>query len=645
MTQALSQNGFKGPSARKERWHSDVQVQRKRSRAVAPNEPTASLIIPVRNEARNIDSVLDQIPEDVDEIILVDGNSTDATLITVRSYYPDIRVVPEEGVGKGNALRTGFCAATGDIIVMTDADGSMAPQEIRHYLHFLRNGYDSVKGSRFIVGGGSLDITAFRGRGNRFLLGVFNILYDTTLTDLCYGFWAFHFAVSASGFEIEAEMTVRAMQAGLRTAEVPRLEMPRRTGKSNLHAIRDDIRVLKIVMQHKQTGKWRRLVQALPNDRSSTAYASDAMSTRLITEDDLPVGRTEIELSAPPKRLVIAEPSTGPRKILALVRMHTYPLGIVILDGHVDRSWATHAPTVWSQMRDEVDAHLATDVVPPVDAADLYSRATHPVIRCRRRRAKVLSSAPHITVVVVATRTHAVRLRTCLYALLNLKYPRYDVVVVDSDRGTAETAELVARFPESVRHVRVYDRGLAKAYHRGLAETRDEIVAFVDDDVIVDRHWLTGIAEGFVAAPRVGCVTGPILPDQLETPAQLQCERHGLLDNEFRLRIFDPVGQPPEHPQLAISDERVGSRANMAFDLTILRGLGGFDAAIGAETPSRSGDDLAWIFRAVRGHRVVYQPAAIVWHRCRGNMAAPRDAVADTTSPTVQCAQPLGDYR
>ncbi|AGB25969.1 glycosyl transferase [Mycobacterium sp. JS623] len=265
MTQTLSQNGFK--SSRKERWHNDDQVKGKRSRAVAKIEPTVSLIIPVRNEARNIGFVLEQIPDEVNEIILVDGNSTDATLITARSYRPDVRVVAEVGVGKGSALRTGFWAATGDIIVMMDADGSMAPQEIRHFLHFLRNGYDFVKGSRFIVGGGSLDITPFRRLGNRFLLGVFNALYGTTLTDLCYGFCAFHrryldhLALSASGFEIEAEMTVRAMQAGLRIAEVPSLEMPRRAGKSNLHAIRDGMRVLKTVVRHRQAGKSRRLIQ------------------------------------------------------------------------------------------------------------------------------------------------------------------------------------------------------------------------------------------------------------------------------------------------------------------------------------------------------------------------------------------------
>ncbi|MEE2059666.1 glycosyltransferase family 2 protein [Rhodococcus artemisiae] len=237
--------------------------------AVPTQTPTVSLIIPVRNEGRNIAWVLEQIADEISEIILVDGNSTDSTLITANSCRPDIKVVPQEGTGKGSALRTGFLAATGDIIVMMDADGSMAPQEIRHYLHFLNNGYDFVKGSRFIVGGGSLDITPFRRLGNRFLLTVFNTLYDAELTDLCYGFCAFHrrylelLSLSASGFEIEAEMVVHAMQGGLRVVEVPSLEMPRRSGKSNLHAVRDGIRVLRTVLRGHKSGMSGYLAQAL----------------------------------------------------------------------------------------------------------------------------------------------------------------------------------------------------------------------------------------------------------------------------------------------------------------------------------------------------------------------------------------------
>jgi glycosyltransferase involved in cell wall biosynthesis len=248
-------------------------------------DPTVSLVIPVRNEARNIAWVLEQVADEATEIIIVDGDSTDVTIITARRSRPDIRVVPQQGPGKGSALRTGFLAATGDIIVMMDADGSMSPSEIPHYVHFLANGYDFVKGSRFISGGSSLDITWFRRLGNRFLLGVFNSLYHAHLTDLCYGFCAFdrryldHLHLSATGFEIEAEMTVRAMQAGLRIAEVPSVELPRRSGVSNLHAIRDGIRVLRTVLRHHRSGVSGHLYQAARHAAGRPAVGMSAEVT------------------------------------------------------------------------------------------------------------------------------------------------------------------------------------------------------------------------------------------------------------------------------------------------------------------------------------------------------------------------------
>ena len=254
-----------------------------RPRRSTTANPTVSLVIPVRNEARNIGWVLEQVADVVTEIILVDGDSTDVTLVTARAYRPDVRIVPQRGTGKGSALRTGFHAATGDIIVMMDADGSMSPQEISHYMHFLTNGYDFVKGSRFISGGGSLDITWFRRLGNWFLLTVFNTVYDAHLTDLCYGFCAFdrryleHLRLSATGFEIEAEMTVRAMQAGLRIAEVPSVELPRRSGVSNLHAIRDGIRVLRTVLRHHGAGVSGHLYQAMRQAAGRTAAVPSAV--------------------------------------------------------------------------------------------------------------------------------------------------------------------------------------------------------------------------------------------------------------------------------------------------------------------------------------------------------------------------------
>ncbi|MFJ1702666.1 glycosyltransferase family 2 protein [Kitasatospora sp. NPDC088346] len=229
---------------------------------------SVSLVVPAHNEARNIPWVFEQIPRCVDEVILVDGDSNDATVSMAKHCLPTVRHVDQDGPGKGNALRTGFAAATGEFIVMMDADGSMWPGEIPHYLHFLSNGYDFVKGSRCIAGGGSLDFTRVRSLGNRALLAVVNRLYGAHLTDLCYGFCAFRRSfldeldLRSSGFEIEAEMVAHALRSGLRLAEVPSLELPRRNGRSHLHAVSDGKRVL------------RTLIAERPGARAATPAAA-----------------------------------------------------------------------------------------------------------------------------------------------------------------------------------------------------------------------------------------------------------------------------------------------------------------------------------------------------------------------------------
>jgi glycosyltransferase involved in cell wall biosynthesis len=229
---------------------------------IAPVERLASrvsLVVPARNEARNIATMLTGIPDCVDEIILVDGHSTDATVAMAMHCRPDIRVVGQDVPGKGAALRAGFLAATGDVIVMIDADGSMSAEEIPHFLWYLDHGFDLVKGSRFVAGGGSSDITALRRVGNRALLAAVNVLYGAQLTDLCYGFCAFRrcwlesLDLKAVGFEIETEITVQALRAGLRLTEVPSFELPRRNGRSGLRTFRDGWRVLQTVIEHRRS--------------------------------------------------------------------------------------------------------------------------------------------------------------------------------------------------------------------------------------------------------------------------------------------------------------------------------------------------------------------------------------------------------
>src|SRR5437660_2179508 len=127
--------------------------------------PRISVVIPTRNEAENLHYVLPYIPSIVSEIILVDGHSTDDTIAVAQQLMPAIHVIRQIGRGKGDALRIGFAACTGDIIVMLDADGSADPNEIPRFVEALIRGNDFAKGSRFIEGGGSRDISFLRGLG------------------------------------------------------------------------------------------------------------------------------------------------------------------------------------------------------------------------------------------------------------------------------------------------------------------------------------------------------------------------------------------------------------------------------------------------------------------------------------------------
>jgi glycosyltransferase involved in cell wall biosynthesis len=232
-----------------------------------------TLVIPAMNEENNIAWVLRRVPARVGEIILVDGHSTDRTVALAREARPDIVVVWQRGAGKGAALRTGFEVATGDVIVMMDSDGSMDPSEIMNFVHAVEQGYEFVKGSRCVPGGGSADLTRVRRLGNRALTAAVNVLFLVPFSDLCYGFVAFRrdrlesLALTAQGFEFETEIAIHAIKAGLRIAEVPSVESPRRYGTSNLRAVRDGQRVLRTIARERMSQRRRPVVDCFrPED-------------------------------------------------------------------------------------------------------------------------------------------------------------------------------------------------------------------------------------------------------------------------------------------------------------------------------------------------------------------------------------------
>jgi nucleotide-binding universal stress UspA family protein len=214
-----------------------------------------SVVVPAMNEGRNIGQVLSRLPDDIYEVILVDGNSHDDTIEAARAAYPEIRVLTQSGRGKGDAFRTGFAAVTGNLIVMLDADGSADPAEISSFVEALEAGADFAKGSRFLEGGGSDDITGLRSLGNACLSGTANLLHGTHFTDLCYGYNAFwarclpFISLDVPGFEVETLINLRIAGAGMKITEVPSYESSRLYGQSNLKTFRDGFRVLGTILR------------------------------------------------------------------------------------------------------------------------------------------------------------------------------------------------------------------------------------------------------------------------------------------------------------------------------------------------------------------------------------------------------------
>jgi glycosyltransferase involved in cell wall biosynthesis len=254
--------------------------------------PSVSVVIPTLNEARNLPHVFARLPSGIHEVIVVDGHSVDDTCAVARRLRPDVRIVAQTRSGKGNALACGFALATGQIIVMLDADGSADAGEIPAFVQALLDGADFAKGTRFGPGGGSADLTRLRTWGNRLLMAMVNRAYGTAYSDLCYGFnvfWRRHLPVLrldsttpppqggarkmwGDGFEIETLIAIRVTVARLAVVEVPSFEHSRIHGVSNLTAFGDGLRVLRMIFIERRA-------------RNAALRSSDEHSTTSVLEE------------------------------------------------------------------------------------------------------------------------------------------------------------------------------------------------------------------------------------------------------------------------------------------------------------------------------------------------------------------------
>jgi glycosyltransferase involved in cell wall biosynthesis len=245
---------------------------------------------------------------------------------------------------------------------------------------------------------------------------------------------------------------------------------------------------------------------------------------------------------------------------------------------------------------------------------------------CAADRRERLRDAPFVSV-VVATRDRPESVAACLDSLLALRYPRFEVIVVDNVPTTDATRSVVERAGRTLREVRPGHAGPAVRYaredrpgpswarNRGLLLATGEVVAFTDDDVLLDPYWLAELVSGFGAGAGVACVTGPIVPRELETPAQIWIEQYGGFCKGFDRVVYDLGANRPPDPLFPYTVGRFGSGSNMAFRTATLRAIGGLDPALGPATPALAGEDIALFLDVVLGgHQLVYEPGAIVYH-------------------------------
>jgi O-antigen biosynthesis protein len=338
-----------------------------------------------------------------------------------------------------------------------------------------------------------------------------------------------------------------------------------------------------------------------------------------------PVRLLDLELSRPvPDLVATPSPSGLPyRQALVLVRLHREPLGLLPVDLRDGRLPARAlARLVWDSFGSRIAGHLAGDVEAEAQELTLAGLSPREPPPCAWERA-VRPEDLELASVVVTTCDRPAELSRTLDSLLAQTHPNFELIVVDNRPRTGLARDAVARrygADPRVRYVAEPRVGLSAARNAGLAHARGGIVAFTDDDVTVDPHWLSSLAHAFWRED-AACVTGLILPLELETRAQLWFEQFGGFGKGFERRSFDLGPNRPPDALFPYAAGCFGSGANTAFRTGVLRELGGFAVELGAGTPTHGGEDLDAYLNVIRArHRLAYEPRALLWHRHRRDL-------------------------
>lgn len=334
-----------------------------------------------------------------------------------------------------------------------------------------------------------------------------------------------------------------------------------------------------------------------------------------------PIKVVDIELSQPIPTFEGLETYIG---LQGLVRLHGVPLGYIKLPVTLGRCTAQalselilkqHQQSIVNQLlKNGLAASVPLDSLRLEDLLDMSPQ-------------QYQGDLPLVTV-AVCTRDRPIDIALCLDALYKLDYPHLDILVVDN-APTSDATEQVVRQHANVRYVCEPRPGLDWARNRAILEAKGDIIAYTDDDVIVDAGWVKGLAQVFVQNPEVMAVTGLVVPYELETEAQVLFELYGGFGRGMQ-RKWSRVDRGDKMPWGLLGTGQFGAGANMAYRRWVFDEIGYFDPAMDVGTVTNGGGDLEMYFRILKqGHTLVYEPTAIVRHRHRRDYAKLRTQITN----------------
>ncbi len=373
--------------------------------------------------------------------------------------------------------------------------------------------------------------------------------------------------------------------------------------------------------------------RVLPPVQIADAGSAARDTTRGTTDALRPARVIAVDITQP----IRAVPDMAAYRVLrVLVRRRGQPVRWVELPGErasisaVELQQAIVASIGWDLVPALLDGGAHAPALPATPTPTPTPTPVRAMRAVEARRADAASSGPvtgrpPAVTVAVCTRDRPALLRRCLQAVAALRHPSFEILVVDNASRGGETRDIALQF--GARYVREHHPGLDWARARAVREARTPIIAFTDDDTVVDPGWLSALTRA-LADPSVAAVTGLIAPAEMNTPAQWLFETvYGGMTQ--RLTPWRVQREAVTRWQMLWASA-YGVGANMAFRRTVFDSVGTFDPALDVGTPSGGAGDIELLHRVVAaGHVLRYEPSALVWHYHRHTMDALRRQLFD----------------